>query len=107
MGLSWTMDKVGPMCRGVKDCAAVLNAIYGPDERDLTVGDVPFNWEPAKPLSELKVGYLKTEFDQPQDPDPQALPQQALDALKGAGAQLHPIELPKFSTAALRIILVA
>ena len=107
MGLSWTMDKVGPMCRGVEDCAAVLNAIYGSDERDLTVGDVPFNWEPAKPLSELKVGYLKTEFDQQQDPDRKAIYQQALDALKGAGAQLHPIELPKFSTAALRIILVA
>ncbi|MEP6635931.1 MAG: amidase, partial [Acidobacteriota bacterium] len=35
MGLSWTMDKVGPICRGVEDCAAALEAIYGPDERDL------------------------------------------------------------------------
>ena len=32
MGLSWTMDKIGPMCRGVEDCAAALKAIYGPDE---------------------------------------------------------------------------
>ena len=49
MGLSWTMDKIGPMCRGVEDCAAALKAIYGPDDRDLTVGDVPFNWEPDTP----------------------------------------------------------
>src|SRR3982751_477716 len=42
MGLSWTMDKIGPLCRGVEDCAAALFAIYGPDERDITVGDAPF-----------------------------------------------------------------
>jgi Asp-tRNA(Asn)/Glu-tRNA(Gln) amidotransferase A subunit family amidase len=107
MGLSWTMDKVGPMCRGVEDCAAVLNAIYGPDDRDLTVGNVPFNWNPAKPLSELRIAYVKTEFDQQQDAERKAIYQQAIDALIAAGAKLQPIELPKFSTAALRIILVA
>ncbi|MGI9065235.1 MAG: amidase [Pyrinomonadaceae bacterium] len=107
MGLSWTMDKAGPICRGVEDCAAALNAIYGPDGRDLTVGDVGFNWEPGKPLDKMRIGYLKTEFDQQQDPERKALYQQALDALKSAGANLQPIELPKFSTGALRIILVA
>lgn len=107
MGLSWTMDKVGPMCRTVEDCAVALNSIYGPDGRDLTVADVPFNWTPGKPLSEMKIGYLKTEFDQQQDAERKAIYQAALDALKAAGANLQPIELPKFSTAALRIILVA
>jgi Asp-tRNA(Asn)/Glu-tRNA(Gln) amidotransferase A subunit family amidase len=107
MGLSWTMDKIGPICRGVEDCAAALNAIYGPDERDLTVGSVPFNWSPEEPLAKLKIGYLKTEFDQQQDPERKAIYQAALDALTSAGARLEPIELPKFSTAALRIILVA
>ncbi|MFN2492065.1 MAG: amidase [Pyrinomonadaceae bacterium] len=107
MGLSWTMDKIGPICRGVEDCAAALNAIYGPDERDLTVADVPFNWEPAKPLAAMRIGYLKNEFDQQQDPERKAIYQQALDVLKASGANLQPIELPKFSVAALRIILVA
>ncbi|HSQ19925.1 MAG TPA: amidase, partial [Blastocatellia bacterium] len=51
MGLSWTMDKIGPICRGVEDCAATLSAIYGPDQRDITVGDAPFNWNPDVPLS--------------------------------------------------------
>ncbi len=51
MGLSWTMDKIGPICRGVEDCAAALNGIYGPDGKDLTVGELPFNWEPARPLA--------------------------------------------------------
>jgi Asp-tRNA(Asn)/Glu-tRNA(Gln) amidotransferase A subunit family amidase len=107
MGLSWTMDKIGPICRGVEDCAAALYATYGPDGKDLTVGDVPFSWEPARPLGSMKIGYLKTEFDQQQDLERKAIYQQALDSLKSAGANLQPIELPKFSTGALRIILVA
>src|SRR5947208_2514953 len=45
MALSWTMDKLGPICRGAEDCALVLNAIYGPDGQDRTVKDVPFNWD--------------------------------------------------------------
>ena len=45
MGLSWTMDKIGPICRGVEDCAAVLDAIYGPDQHDLTVGDASLQLE--------------------------------------------------------------
>ncbi len=107
MGLSWTMDKVGPICRGVEDCAAALNGIYGPDEKDLTVGDVPFNWEPSRPISQMRIGYLKTEFDQQTDPERKTIYQHALDALKAAGANLQPIEMPKFSVGALRIILVA
>src|SRR6266403_4320515 len=63
MGLSWTMDKIGPICRGVEDCAAALSAIYGPDGRDITVGDAPFNWNPDTPISSLRIGYLKSEFD--------------------------------------------
>src|SRR6185437_2204013 len=107
MGLSWTMDKIGPICRGVEDCAAVLNGMYGPDGRDLTVGDVPFSWEPRKPISAMRIGYLKGEFDQQQDAERKTIYQQALDALKSAGANLQPIEMPKFSVGALRIILVA
>ena len=67
MGLSWTMDKIGPICRGVEDCAAALDAIYGPDGKDLTVGDPPFNWNADVPLSSLRVGYLKTEFEATRD----------------------------------------
>ena len=65
MALSWTMDKIGPMCRSVEDCALAFNAIYGPDGRDDTVVDAPFNWNPNLPLSKLKIGYIKTEFEAP------------------------------------------
>src|SRR3954471_17400920 len=65
MALSWTMDKIGPMCRSVEDCALVFNAIYGPDGRDETVTDAPFTWNPDVPLSKLRIAYLKNEFDPP------------------------------------------
>ncbi len=107
MGLSWTMDKIGPLCRGVEDCAAALAAIYGPDQRDITVGDAPFNWVPDVPLSKMRIGYLKAEFEAGENEKQKALYKEALDALKTAGANLEPIELPKFSTGSLRIILVA
>ena len=117
MGLSWTMDKIGPICRGVEDCAAALNALYGPDGKDITVGDAPFNWNPDTNISTLRIGYLKTEFDQlnpgaPNVPQPQlqqryALYKTALEVLEKAGAKLTPIELPKAPVGALRFILSA
>ena len=57
MPLSWTMDKIGPICRGVEDCALVLAAIHGADGLDGTAVDgIPFRWEPNSPLSDLRVG---------------------------------------------------
>ena len=118
MGLSWTMDKIGPMCRGVEDCAAALSAIYGPDGKDITVGDAPFNWNPDTNISTLRIGYLKSEFDGPSTPptgeQQRRLGEQrrevyktALEVLEKAGAKLQPIEMPKFSTGSLRFILSA
>src|SRR3954447_10224111 len=63
MALSWSMDKIGPMCRSVEDCAIVFNAIYGSDGRDDTVVDAPFNWNPDVALSSLKIGFLANEFE--------------------------------------------
>ncbi len=59
------MDKLGPICRAVEDCALVLSAIYGPDGRDRTVQDAAFNWDANLDWRKLRVGYLKTDFDLP------------------------------------------
>ncbi|MEW6212431.1 MAG: amidase [Acidobacteriota bacterium] len=107
MGLSWTMDKIGPICRGVEDCALVLDAIYGPDGHDITVTDTPFNWSPDTPIAKMRIGYLKAEFDQINNEERKAAYRAALDALTRAGAKLEPVELPKFPAQSLRIILVA
>ena len=63
MALSNTMDKVGPMCRYVEDCALVLNAIYGPDKRDGTVADAAFRWNPDAPLAGYKIAFVRNGFD--------------------------------------------
>ncbi|MEK7818100.1 MAG: LPXTG cell wall anchor domain-containing protein, partial [Actinomycetota bacterium] len=49
---SWTLDKIGPICRSVEDCALVLQAIYGPDGRDPSVLSAPFDWTPRQPLKQ-------------------------------------------------------
>ena len=91
MALSWTMDKVGPICRGVEDCAIVLNAVYGPDGRDRTVGADPFHWEPRKPLSSLRIGILQKDFDR-YTGEQKKIYDQALDDLKKAGVKMTPTE---------------
>src|SRR6266481_1810756 len=106
MALSWTMDKIGPICRGVEDCAVALNAIYGPDSRDITVGEAPFRWNPELPVSQLRVGYLKSEFETG-DENRKAVYKAALDVLRNTGAKLQEIELPKLPAQSLRIILTS
>jgi Asp-tRNA(Asn)/Glu-tRNA(Gln) amidotransferase A subunit family amidase len=71
MALSWTMDKLGPICRAVEDCAAVLEAIHGPDGQDLSVRDAAFNWNADLDWKSLRIGYLKSSFDADPAPPPE------------------------------------
>jgi Asp-tRNA(Asn)/Glu-tRNA(Gln) amidotransferase A subunit family amidase len=71
MALSWSMDKLGPICRSVEDCALVLSAIYGPDGHDRCVQNAAFNWNPSLDWRKLRIGYLKDDFElPPQTPEP-------------------------------------
>jgi Asp-tRNA(Asn)/Glu-tRNA(Gln) amidotransferase A subunit family amidase len=106
MGLSWTMDKPGPICRTVEDCALVLEAIHGSDGKDLAVVDAPFDWQPQLALGGLRVGYLDADFDRASK-DSKPLYDQALADLRTAGAKLEPVKLPDFQAQPLRIILEA
>jgi len=91
MALSWTMDKIGPICRGVEDLALVLHTVYGPDGKDRTVGADPFHWEPHRPLSSMKVGVLQSAFDRMQGGN-KAIYDQALADLKKAGVEMKPVD---------------
>jgi Asp-tRNA(Asn)/Glu-tRNA(Gln) amidotransferase A subunit family amidase len=106
MGLSWTMDKPGSICRTVEDCALVLQAIHGPDGKDLAVVDAPFDWQPQLGLSGLRIGYLDTDFDRASK-ESKPIYDQALADLRTAGAKLSPVKLPDFQAQPLRIILEA
>ena len=105
MALSWSMDKLGPICRSVEDCALVFAAIHGADGHDPTARSVPFHWDPDQPLSELRVGYLASAFEG-DDPDPDDAA--VLEVLRGVGVRPVPVELPDaYPLSALRVILIA
>ena len=89
MALSWTMDKLGPICRAVEDTALVLSAIYGPDGHDRTVRDVAFNWDANLDWRKLRVGYLKSDFEiqPPQQPEPPKQQKELSDEEKKRRAQ--------------------
>ncbi len=105
MALSWSMDKIGPICRTVEDCAVVFDAIRGPDGRDLTVVDRPFRWDPNRKLSDLRIGYLRQEFEN--DTTHTEQNKLALETLRSLGADLIPVELPDFPVMSLSFILSA
>lgn len=105
MALSWSMDKVGPITRSVQDAAMVFDAIHGPDGEDLAVKDMPFNYKADVDLSKLRIGYVKSAFDN--DRYNKENDQRTLDKLRSMGANLVPIELPDYPVSALRFILTA
>ncbi len=121
MALCWSMDKLGPICRSVEDCALVLDAIYGPDGNDRSVHDVPFNWDAALDLKILRVGYLKEDFEHKPRSDREEKPEEkqrrlewkkfdlaALEVLRNRmGLNLIAVELPKLPFDAMRPILDA
>jgi Asp-tRNA(Asn)/Glu-tRNA(Gln) amidotransferase A subunit family amidase len=98
MALSWTQDRLGPMCRYAEDCALVMSVIARPDNRDMSVVDIPFNWDAQLDVRKLRVGYLKAAFDENPDPVGRANQQQTLDALTKLGVKLLTVEVPDFTT---------
>ncbi|MDR8391805.1 amidase [Aliifodinibius sp. S!AR15-10] len=105
MALSWSMDKVGPLTRSVEDAAIVFNAIYGPDGKDQSVVDLPFNYDQELNLGDLTVGYLESAFKS--EYSNRSRDSLTLATLRSKGVNLKPIELPEFPTSSLSFILFA
>ena len=105
MALSWTMDKIGPICRTVEDCATVFDAIIGPDGVDLTLNDAPFNYSHQVDLSKLRIGYLANDMEE--DTNAAPFDKATIAKLKEMGANLVEIKLPDYPIDAMSIILSA
>jgi Asp-tRNA(Asn)/Glu-tRNA(Gln) amidotransferase A subunit family amidase len=73
MELSYTMDKVGPICRDAEDCALVFAAICGADPHDPSAVDRPFAYPRRVDFRKLKIGYLGGEDALGKDPAALAL----------------------------------
>ena len=117
MALSWTMDKLGPLCRTAEDCALVLHAINGPDGKDGHVVEAPFDWDATRDVRTLRVGYVASDYegeipDDPKNPERtvrlregRQSAQAALDVIRSLGIALRPIEMPKISSSAIDFVL--
>lgn len=120
MALSWSMDKLGPICRAVEDCAVVLDAIYGPDGKDPSVRDIGYTWDATLNPKTLRIGYVESDFAH-REPRPnetavqksarednEKFNDQALDVMRARlGWKLIPVKLPDLPWQAMRPILTA
>jgi aspartyl-tRNA(Asn)/glutamyl-tRNA(Gln) amidotransferase subunit A len=102
MALSWTLDKIGPMCRSAEDCALVLHEIAGADPDDPSSAHKGFTYTPQfdRKVSDFTIGYSPADFDAVSPEARQAFAA-ALDAVKKLGVKLKETTLPKFPYGAL------
>jgi Asp-tRNA(Asn)/Glu-tRNA(Gln) amidotransferase A subunit family amidase len=104
MTLCWSLDKLGPMTRGVEDTLLVLNAITGPDGRDVSAVPSRLAFDAGRGVQGLRVGYIPgwmkeapaTEVDRA-----------ALETVKKLGMVPVPVELPDWPYDSLNVILFA
>lgn len=92
MALSWSLDKIGPICRSAEDAAIVFSLIHGTDGLDLSAVNTAFNYEPNAPIKKLKIGFAKNYFDLIRDTSRNEW--KVLAAFKEMGVELIPIEFP-------------
>lgn len=92
MVLAWSMDKVGPLCRTVEDCALIFYAIHGADEKDPTSLTAPFDFSRNPNLATIRIAY---EDD---------APRHVLETLRRLGAEPRPMgALPDGTSNALPV----
>ena len=95
MALSWTLDKIGPMCRSAEDCGLVLRVIAGRDSNDPASAGKSFYYvkEYGRPLTELRVGYSPVDFQRAAESARPAF-QAALEVFRKLGPKVVEISLP-------------
>lgn len=99
MALSWTQDRIGPICRYAEDCAIVMQAIARPDGRDMSVSDIPFNWNAQFDVRRLRVGYIKDSFDTLTNAAAKANTEKAVETLRSLGMkEMIAVDVPDFPT---------
>jgi Asp-tRNA(Asn)/Glu-tRNA(Gln) amidotransferase A subunit family amidase len=75
-----------------------MSVIARPDNRDMSVVDVPFNWNAQLDIKKLRIGYLRAAFEENTDPVGRSHQQATLDALTALGVKLVAVEVPEFTT---------
>ncbi len=103
MVLCWSLDKIGPICRSVEDCALVLAAINGGDPADRGSIDAPFNFDAQAGIEGMRLGWLPAAFDD----EATDVDRAALDAARRLGIELVELRLPDLPYGSLMGVLYA
>ncbi|MGC2111812.1 MAG: amidase [Candidatus Korobacteraceae bacterium] len=101
MALSYSMDKIGPMCRTADDCSLVLATISGHDPTDASsLSEKKAQFTYTKPVKPLRIARIEKAWEKP-DPDVAAAFEQAITVLEKSGATFSSVRLPEgpFETA--------
>jgi aspartyl-tRNA(Asn)/glutamyl-tRNA(Gln) amidotransferase subunit A len=108
MALSWTLDKIGPICRSAEDCALVLHEISGSDIEDEGSAGKSFTYSPqfARKPKDITIGYAPVDFDAWAEAEARPGLQAALEVMKGLGVKLKEVELPDFPYSAMTEMIV-
>lgn len=94
MVLSWSLDKIGPICRSAEDAAIVFNYIKGADGLDYGAVDKPFNYHGKADFKKLKIAYAENYFSRLQ---PDAEEWNVLEVYRSLGANLQSVQFPDSS----------
>ncbi|HEU4401973.1 MAG TPA: amidase [Candidatus Polarisedimenticolia bacterium] len=104
MTLCWSLDKLGPMTRGVEDSYLVLAAITGPDPGDLSSVPSRLDFDATAPVKGLKVGYIPAWMNESPATE---VDRAALEAVRRLGMTPVPVSLPDWPYGSLNTILFA
>jgi len=104
MTLCWSLDKLGPMTRGVEDTLLVLHEITGPDAGDVASVPSRLDFDASAPVKGLKVGYVKSWMNEAPATD---VDRATLDLVGKLGMVPTPIELPNWPYDSLNVVLFA
>lgn len=92
MTLSWSLDKVGPICRSAEDAAVVFTYIHGTDGLDQSAVTKPFNYDVKADIKKMRVGYAKNYYDRITDTTRSEW--KVLETYKQMGVELVPVNFP-------------
>ena len=98
MALSWTLDKIGPMCRSAEDCGLVLHEIAGADPQDPASAGKSFHYTPqfSRELKTIRVGFAPVDFDEWAEPAARPDFAKALETIRSLGVEVTETKLPEF-----------
>jgi Asp-tRNA(Asn)/Glu-tRNA(Gln) amidotransferase A subunit family amidase len=103
MALCWSLDKIGPICRSVEDCALVLAAINGGDPADRSSIDAPFNFDAHAGIEGMRLGWLPAAFEE----EATDVDRAALEAARRLGIELVELHQPDLPYGSLMGVLYA